>query len=181
MASANALANSVLPTPVGPKNINEPIGRFGSFKPLRARRIARETAEMASSWPTTRLCKTFSSCMRRSLSLRCNWVTGTPVHCATTWAMSSAVTWMSLRTPFSCSAACNLAILALVVTSCSWIVAAFSKSCARTAASLSSFKVCSFCSNLSNGVFWLTASKRTLAVASSIKSIALSGKNRFVM
>src|SRR5918996_1285 len=28
--SASARASSVLPTPVGPKNMNEPIGRFGS-------------------------------------------------------------------------------------------------------------------------------------------------------
>ena len=31
--SARALASSVLPTPVGPRNRNEPIGRFGSCKP----------------------------------------------------------------------------------------------------------------------------------------------------
>ena len=36
-ASANCLANSVLPTPVGPKKINEPIGFLGSFKPIRLR------------------------------------------------------------------------------------------------------------------------------------------------
>ncbi len=52
--SANALANSVLPTPVGPKKINEPIGRFGSFNPALARRTAFATATTASSWPMTR-------------------------------------------------------------------------------------------------------------------------------
>ena len=31
--SASALASSVLPTPVGPRNRNEPIGRFGSLEP----------------------------------------------------------------------------------------------------------------------------------------------------
>ncbi len=31
--SANALVSSVFPTPVGPKNKNEPIGLFGSFNP----------------------------------------------------------------------------------------------------------------------------------------------------
>ena len=32
--SASALVSSVFPTPVGPKNINEPIGLFGSESPL---------------------------------------------------------------------------------------------------------------------------------------------------
>ena len=31
--SANALANSVLPTPVGPRNMKEPIGLFSSEIP----------------------------------------------------------------------------------------------------------------------------------------------------
>ena len=39
----------------GPRNRNEPIGRFGSCSPARARRTAVETACTASSWPTTRL------------------------------------------------------------------------------------------------------------------------------
>ena len=92
IASAKALANSVLPTPVGPKNINEPIGRVGSDKPLRARRMDLATALMASSWPTTRLCKIFSKLTKRSLSVLVNCVTGTPVHSATTSATSSALT-----------------------------------------------------------------------------------------
>jgi len=33
-SSAKALATSVLPTPVGPRKINEPIGLFGSLIPL---------------------------------------------------------------------------------------------------------------------------------------------------
>src|SRR2546422_4823452 len=39
---ASARASSVLPTPVGPQKMNEPIGRLGSFKPARLRRMARE-------------------------------------------------------------------------------------------------------------------------------------------
>ena len=35
--SARARASSVLPTPVGPRKMNEPIGRLGSFSPERAR------------------------------------------------------------------------------------------------------------------------------------------------
>ena len=36
-ASASVLASSVLPTPVGPRKMNEPIGRRGSLMPERAR------------------------------------------------------------------------------------------------------------------------------------------------
>src|SRR3954468_18620424 len=36
--SARARASSVLPTPVGPRNRNDPIGRFGSARPAPARR-----------------------------------------------------------------------------------------------------------------------------------------------
>ena len=42
--SASARASSVLPTPVGPRKMNEPIGRFGSFRPERARITASATA-----------------------------------------------------------------------------------------------------------------------------------------
>ena len=35
--------------------MNEPIGRFGSCRPARARRTAVDTAFTASAWPTTRL------------------------------------------------------------------------------------------------------------------------------
>src|SRR5207237_977545 len=52
--SANARASSVLPTPVGPRNRNDPIGRFGSFSPERARTTASATAWTASSCPISR-------------------------------------------------------------------------------------------------------------------------------
>ncbi|HRZ09535.1 MAG TPA: hypothetical protein P5319_06525, partial [Gemmatimonadales bacterium] len=39
---ARARASSVLPTPVGPEKMNEPMGRFGSLSPARERRMARE-------------------------------------------------------------------------------------------------------------------------------------------
>ena len=48
-ASANAFDNSVFPTPVGPRNRKEPIGRFGSFNPTRPRLTAFATAVTASS------------------------------------------------------------------------------------------------------------------------------------
>ena len=54
MASARALHSSVFPTPVGPKNKKDPIGRLGSLSPTRPLRMAFATAVTASSWPTTR-------------------------------------------------------------------------------------------------------------------------------
>ena len=51
---ASALQSSVLPTPVGPKNRKDPVGLDGSLSPARLRRMALETATMASSCPTTR-------------------------------------------------------------------------------------------------------------------------------
>ncbi len=47
--SASPLHSSVLPTPVGPRNRNDPFGRRGSDKPARVRRIAFATMRSASS------------------------------------------------------------------------------------------------------------------------------------
>ena len=47
--SAKALHTSVLPTPVGPMNKKDPIGRFGSARPARLRRIALDTTLIASA------------------------------------------------------------------------------------------------------------------------------------
>src|ERR1700748_313914 len=40
MNSASARASSVFPTPVGPRKTNEPICRFGSWRPVRGARSA---------------------------------------------------------------------------------------------------------------------------------------------
>src|SRR5438552_18024517 len=45
--AASDLAISVFPTPVGPRNRNEPAGRCGDFKPARDLRIARASALIA--------------------------------------------------------------------------------------------------------------------------------------
>src|SRR6266567_4564577 len=58
-------ATSVFPTPVGPRNRNEPIGRFGLFRPARLRRIARARAVIALSCEIIRLWS--SSSMSSSL------------------------------------------------------------------------------------------------------------------
>src|SRR5487761_2629788 len=90
--SASARASSVLPTPVGPRKRNDPIGRFGSERPARERRMALATAVTAWSRPTTRVGS--SSSMRTSLSTSpsSNLETGTPVQRLITSAMSSAAT-----------------------------------------------------------------------------------------
>src|SRR5437867_3511537 len=103
--SASALASSVLPTPVGPRKRNEPSGRLGSCMPARARRTAFATTVTASSCPTTRWWRFCS--MRRSFatSPSRSFVTGIPVHFATTSAMSSGVTSsVSILRPFWSSA-----------------------------------------------------------------------------
>ena len=89
---AKDLANSVLPTPVGPKNKKEPIGRFGSFNPALARRTAFDTATTASSCPITRWCNSSSKRNRRCDSSSATRDTGIPLHSETTAAISDSVT-----------------------------------------------------------------------------------------
>src|SRR5206468_372139 len=50
--AARLRATSVFPTPVGPRNMKEPTGRFGFLRPARVRRMARATALIALSWET---------------------------------------------------------------------------------------------------------------------------------
>ncbi len=108
--SARVLAVSVLPTPDGPRKMNEPLGRFGSLRPARVRRIAWDTARMASSWPMTRLWS--SSSMRRSLAVSSSvsLYTGMPVQLASTSAMTSSSTTSKRSTP-SARHSCSLATL----------------------------------------------------------------------
>ena len=90
--SASARPSSVLPTPVGPRKMKLPMGRLGSCRPARARRMAFATASRASSWPTTRRCSRSSMWMSFSTSPSSSLLTGMPVHLATTSAMSSSST-----------------------------------------------------------------------------------------
>jgi hypothetical protein len=52
--SARVLASSVLPTPVGPRKMNEPIGPRGSLMPGARAQDRVATSCTASSWPITR-------------------------------------------------------------------------------------------------------------------------------
>ena len=88
---ANTLANWVLPTPVCPKNINDPIGLLGSFSPVRLRLIALTTFSTASSCPMI-----FDFIMAESsaslfISVCAIRLTGIPLIIETTSAMCSSV------------------------------------------------------------------------------------------
>ncbi len=104
--SASAFDNSVLPTPVGPRNRNEPLGRFGSESPARERRIASDTALTASSWPTTRFDSDSSIRSNFSRSPSSIFDTGMPVHLETTSAISSSVTLLRTSVGALVSASC---------------------------------------------------------------------------
>jgi hypothetical protein len=87
--------------------MNEPIGRFGSCNPARARRTACDTAWTASPWPTTRLAS--SSSMRNSLSRSPSSIlsTGMPVQRDTICATWSGVTISSTIDPTSSRASAS--------------------------------------------------------------------------
>ena len=90
--SASAFESSVFPTPDGPRKMNEPPGRRGSLRPDRVRRIARETAEIASFWVTIRLCSSSSMRSSFSVSSSVSLKTGMPVQIERTSAISSSST-----------------------------------------------------------------------------------------
>ena len=92
IASVTAFASSVLPTPVGPKNINEPIGLSTDLSPDLARITASVTASTASFCPITLLDKILSIFSILSLSVSTSLFTGIPVHLETTSAISSSST-----------------------------------------------------------------------------------------
>ncbi|SGA03359.1 Uncharacterised protein [Chlamydia abortus] len=88
--NASAFANSVLPTPVGPKNRKEPIGRFGSFIFAFALLIASETKSIASCCPFTLFAKFVLKLSNLFFCVSNNLVTGTFVHLLTIDAISSS-------------------------------------------------------------------------------------------
>ena len=136
--SASVRASSVFPTPEGPRKMNEPVGRFGSLIPARARRIDLDTAMIASCWPMTRLWSSssmrMSFCDSASVSLK----TGMPVHMETMSAISSS----PISGCSTCSEERHLSsssrFFCVSLRSLSRRFAAFSNSCASIAASFSS-------------------------------------------
>ena len=104
-------ASSVLPTPVGPRNRKDPIGRCGSASPARLLRTELATAVTAWCWPTTRRWSCSSRWISFSVSPCINFDTGIPVQRATTSATSCSVTSSESIRPsawsFSNSASCS--------------------------------------------------------------------------
>mmetsp|Transcript_2941 Transcript_2941/g.4836 ORF Transcript_2941/g.4836 Transcript_2941/m.4836 type:complete len:230 (-) Transcript_2941:400-1089(-) len=92
MNSDRAFANSVFPTPVGPKKIIDAIGLEGSFIPALFLWIASVTMSIASSCPTTRSFNLSAIVRTRSRSVDSNFVDGIPVHTLITFAISSGMT-----------------------------------------------------------------------------------------
>ena len=179
--SARVRARNVLPTPVGPRNTNEPIGRRGSFKSARDRRNALLMAVTASSWPMTRCFMSLSiisSFCVSSCSIR--W-SGTPVTFEMMYIMSSAVTTTSLSSRSSRHLFRMASSFSFVCFSLSRSAAAFSKSCALIAPSFSKrISSISFSISFTSGGR-VMALMRARAPASSMTSIALSGRNRPVI
>ena len=175
ITSANTLQSSVFPTPVGPQKINVPIGLFGFLRPTLARLTALVNDFIASSWPTILFFNISSKCNNLSDSFSVNLSTGTLVHIETTFAISSSSTvWTSVQLwalhSFLIFSKSSFKILSLSLK-----LAAFSKSWFLIASSFSliTFSIFnSFCL-ISGGKVSLEI--LTLAAASSIKSIALSG------
>ncbi|MEA3387241.1 MAG: hypothetical protein U9Q66_02415 [Patescibacteria group bacterium] len=89
---ASALAVSVLPTHVGPKNKKLQIGLLSSLNQALALLIAFETATKALSCHITEAFKVSSKCNNFSFSDSINLEAGIQVHLAITSAISFGVT-----------------------------------------------------------------------------------------
>ena len=141
-ASASALDSSVLPTPVGPRNRKEPMGRLGSFSPTRPLFTAWDTAATASSCPITLLWSSFSRRARRLLSPSVSFCTGIFVH----WDTISATVFSSTNSCFLLAAFCAFSFRFSKEASssfcCFWISPAFPRSPAFTASSFSWINSC---------------------------------------
>ena len=174
--SAKAFDNSVLPTPVGPKNRNEPIGRFGSFNPTLPLLIAFATASTASFCPITLSCNDFSRFFNFWFSFSVIFLTGIPVQFAITSAIFSSVIFTKDFVFLFFHLLSSFSYFAFKALSSSLAFAASSNFWLRTNSSLSlcfsSICSCNFF-RLSGSVYVFNLARDA---ASSIKSIALSGK-----
>ena len=179
--SVSRLASSVLPTPVGPRKMNEPMGRLGSLSPARVRRIERESLTRASSCPIT--LPLSSSSMLSSLAPSVVWTrsTGTPVIIATTAEISVSVTGYVSSSAWRSHSSLTFSSSSWSFFSRSRSWAAFSKFWDLTTWFFSSLtaSMASSSSTTSGGTLMLA--RWTRAPASSSTSIALSGRCRSVM
>ena len=175
---AKTFANCVFPTPVEPKKINEPIGRFGSFNPARFLWIERAIFNTASFCPITLPWSSSGKLANLLLSVWAILFTGIPVIIETTSATLSSVTWIRLF--LESSSHCSWAIASSFSNffSSSRSLAASSYFCLFTTEFLSS-RTSSNCRSKSKICFGTSIFVMwTLDPASSKASIALSGKKR---
>ena len=183
MNLARHLDSQVLPTPDGPRNTNEPIGRFGSFRPARVRRTAFAIAVIARSWLMTSLPSSFSMLIRRSASAWSRRFSGMPVILETVSAITSSSTIPPDSREFSRSRHSRWISSFFLPSLNDWSrrSAARSKSWPATASSFSLLRraISVSMSRRSGGA--VIDLMRTRAPASSMTSIALSGRKRPVM
>ncbi len=170
------LANSLLPTPVGPKKRNDAQGRSSSDIPVLARFMALDTPSTASSWPITSLLSSLSSLSKASFSLLPNVLRGIPVQSDTTSLTSSTFTLLSTFLLLLSHSFSNFSISSF---------SSFSSLSNCSACSILPFLICfllEFCTVLKRLIkldsSWYPSSIfiRLVAHASSSRSIALSGK-----
>ena len=90
--SASVLARWVLPTPVGPRKRNEPMGLSGSFSPALLRWMALTTSSTAFSWPMTLLSRAGRSPWSLDTPDKDILLIGIPVILETVLRMSDSLT-----------------------------------------------------------------------------------------
>ena len=172
--SASARASSVLPTPVGPRKRKLPIGRFGSPRPARERRPPPRPPDslVLADHPAVQVLLQ----PHQPLALLAHelW-TGMPVPRETTSAMSSGVTsgarWPDFRLPSSSPWRDSISSRKVSAPARSPRRRPPGLARARAAAVVLEQRVSSSSSS----------SVATRAPASSIRSIALSGRKRSLM
>ena len=116
--SARALDISVFHTQVGPRNKNDHIGLSSSVRPVRDLLMAFATAWTAFFCHIILEANSSSILINFSVSVVCSLVTGIPVHCDTTRAISCSVTssWMKLQSSFSLFSAISSSFLSQGIT-----------------------------------------------------------------
>ena len=181
ISDANTLANCVLPTPVWPKNINDPIGLFGELRPALFLWIDFTTFDTASSWPIILSLIIFSSFDNLFFSVETILLTGMLVIIETT----SAISFSSTVTLFSFESSCHL-----FWASTSFFSTLFSSSRSLAASSYFCFFTTEFFNSLTSSSCFsirITSSGTSILLmwalepASSSASIALSGRNLSVI
>ena len=178
---ASILANKVLPTPVGPRNMNDPIGRLGSFKSARERLNALAITSVAFSCPITSALSSFSKLSNFLLSFCSIRDNGIPVQSETIFSIASSSTSISFSARSFFQSSMNCFCVSRSFFSSSRYLAASSNNCLEIASSFCAHtaSISTVIESRSGGRF--IESIRARAPASSRISMALSGRNLDVM